>query len=86
MKEQVDTQKQMGRDFNCGNCRFAVKIRPDPKVLQTQLVCKRVPPPMVAIATPAGVQMMSAPRVVDGRDFCHAYEGPMPVESPIING
>lgn len=58
----------------CATCAASRLIRPDPTAIQSQRICKRLPP--VPIAMPAGagrVQILPMhPPVADG-DFCTMF-------------
>lgn len=68
----------------CEHCAFTVIIRPDPKVLQTALICKRLPPtPMAFPNGRGGVNITSMFPVVPPTESCGEWtareDGPVPM-------
>ena len=76
----MSTQPVHGFDLVCENCAFSVAMRIDPKDVRSALVCKFMPPSIVAMPIGNGqVNVQAIDRIVAPKSFCFQHR-PKPVE------
>lgn len=58
---------------NCATCRYMEMTRPQGQI-QQQMICRFLPPAMLAVQTPNGVQATPIPVFVQDGVWCWQYE------------
>jgi hypothetical protein len=75
-----DMEKKQG-NRKCETCRFSAKFFPNPKIAQSQLMCKWGPPTAMLVPGPQGqMGQSSAWPIVAGFTWCFRWESdPEPI-------
>ena len=64
---------------SCGTCRFSREVRPDATAIQTIRVCMFMPPQVIAIPAPTGIQLTTNFPAVHDKMSCFQFR---PIETP----
>ena len=63
---------------SCGTCRFSREVRPDQTVIQKMRVCMLMPPQVIALPTPTGIQLTTNFPAVADQMSCFQFK---PIET-----